>query len=227
MERNVVRIVTRSVMLLLLSLAWGAWLYVPSGAQTVSSLEGKIIVVEIDMPGTQLGVDVYPERDTPLDLKSYSQRIKQYGTALRGGDSVMMTGVKVKGDHIEVQLGGGGFGTVRDDTNTVVNATPVEKSQREKDLEDQVKGETNPRRKERLQDRLDDVRDERARTDEQNRLLAADASTQKQALVMDRREQGGSRFNIRYAKKVPAEALTPDAVMAALSRYARFAKKSY
>ncbi len=226
MERNAIKLWTRSSMLVLLVLAWGAWYGVPCGAQTLQSLEGRTVVVEMDMPGTQLGVDVYPDRDAPLDLKSYSQRLKDYGTALRRGDEVMITKVKINKDHIEVQLGGGGYGTFRDDTNTDVMATPVEKSRREKDLQDQLKSETDPKQRKRLQRQLDDLRDRRDRRNDENRAIAARESAQKESLVMDRRQQGGSRFNIRYAKRVPAEALTPEAVMAALAHYVKFLKRS-
>lgn len=212
----------RSLVLPLLALAWGAWLAAPCEAQDFRSLEGRTVVVEMDMPGTQLGVDVYPQRDAPLDLKSYQQRLKDYGTALRRGDEVMITKVKVNKDHIEVQLGGGGYGTMGDDTNTTVMAMPVEKSRRERDLQDQLKSETDPKQRRRLQRRLDDLRDRRDREDDINRVIAADESAQKEAMVADRRQQGGSRFNIRYANRVPPEALTPDAVKAALRRYVSF-----
>ena len=67
--------------------------------------EGKQVIVKLDMPGTQQGVDIYPQRPQALDLKSYSSRIKKFGTALRNGDSVMVTKVKVKDNNIEFQLG--------------------------------------------------------------------------------------------------------------------------
>lgn len=221
MRGHTVRLLTRSLMLVLLV---GASLGALAQAQTLQSLEGQMVTVRIDMPGTQRGVDVYPERDQPLDTRSYAQRLKDNGTALREGDRVMITKVKVNKDHIEVQLGGGGYGTFGDDTDTTVMATPVEKSRREKDLQDRLKDETDARQRRRLQDRLDDLRDERQREDDENRADAAEASARKEALVMDRRQQGGSRFNIRYAKSVPAEAQTPDAVMAALAKYVRFSQ---
>lgn len=202
--------------------ALGAW----TGAQDLQPLEGRMVVVKIDLPGTQLGVDVYPGRDQPLDMKSYSQRLKDYGTALSEGDRVLITKVKVNKDHIEVQLGGGGYGTMRDDTDTTVMATPAGKSRREKDLEDQLRDETDARERRRLRERLDDLRDEREREDGDNRAMAAEASARKAERVDERRGQGGSRFNIRYAGVVPAEAQTAEAVMAALARYVRFAKGS-
>jgi hypothetical protein len=39
---------------------------------------------------------------------------------------------------------------------------------------------------------------------------------------MDKRMQGGSRFNLRWQGSIPADQLTPDAVMARLSEYIDF-----
>jgi hypothetical protein len=87
-------------------------------AQSERALEefflGKFVVARIDMPATQLGIDVYPDREQVVDFEEYSERIKEYGTALRAGDEVLVTKIKLKGRHIEFQLGGGGFGTIGD-----------------------------------------------------------------------------------------------------------------
>ena len=46
-----------------------------------------------------------------MDWKDYSGRIKQFGTAIRKGDTARVTAIVVKKDMIEFQLDGGGFGT--------------------------------------------------------------------------------------------------------------------
>ena len=100
--------------------------------------EGKQVVVLIDMPGSQQGVDLYPDRPNSLDANNYGKRMKSFPVSLRVGDSAMITKVKVSGKRIEFQLAGGGFGTAGDATDTSVHFTPAEKSQREKDLQDQI-----------------------------------------------------------------------------------------
>lgn len=55
-----------------------------------------------------------------MDMKSYASRMKESGTSLRNGDSVLISKVKVKDKSIELQLGGGGYGTFGDDTDTSV-----------------------------------------------------------------------------------------------------------
>jgi hypothetical protein len=211
--------------LLVLSAVW------PLAGQDGSSLsrffETKQVSVQIDLPATQQGVDIYPQKTPTLDLNSYSKRLKQFGTALHTGDSVMITKVRVKNKVIEFQLGGGGYGTLLDDTGESVYIPPSDKSRREKDLENQIKTETNPDTKKKLRRELDDLRDSRERRDQRDRVVAAEASQAKKQRIETKRLQGGSRFNIRYDSPIPAEALTPEALMATLGEYLNFPETSF
>jgi hypothetical protein len=197
----------------------------PAFAQSEAALkdffEGKSVRVKIDMPASQEGIDVYPDARRALDFDRYSTRLKSYGIALRNGDSVMVTRVRLKEKLIEFQLGGGGYGTFGDDTGTVTAPT-ASKSQREKDLEKAVKAETNADRKRRLQRELDDLRRERERQDALNKSIAASASEAKQDRIAEKRLHAGSRFNIRYQNGVPP-GLEPAGVMRALEEYVEFA----
>ena len=197
----------------------------PARAQSEATLEqffeGKQVIVLLDMPGTKSGVDVYPERPNPLDAKSYGSRMKSNPVALRNGDPVMVTTVKVKDKSIEFQLGGGGFGTFWDASDTSVHFTPAEKSQREKDLEDQISNTDDSYEKARLQRQLDDLRRDRERDDRRNRELAQRDAERRKEEVAAKQAQGGSRFNIIYSAKVPAT-ITPHDVMMALSQYVSF-----
>jgi len=196
----------------------------PALAQNESALrnyfEGKSIRVKMDMPATQQGVDVYPDAQRPVDFGAYGNRLKSYGTALRNGDSVMITRVRVKEKVIEFQLGGGGYGTFGDDTGSVTAST-VPKSNREKDLEREIKNEKDADRRRRMQRELDDLRREREREDTYNRNVAASASEANKARIADKRLSAGSRFNIRYQNGVPP-GLEPAGVMRALDEYVDF-----
>jgi len=77
---------------------------------------GRQVMVEIDMPATKDGIDVYPERGGWLDNDRYIDRLKDHGVAIVSGQVETITKVKVKGRHIEVQLGGGGYGTFGDES---------------------------------------------------------------------------------------------------------------
>jgi len=194
-------------------------------AQDTSSLsqyfEGKQVVVKIDMPGSQQGIDIYPQRPNSLDAKAYGKRMKSFPVALRNGDAVMITTVKVKDKLIEFQLGGGGFGTFGDDTDTSVKFTSAPKSDREKDLENQLANTDDPDQKDRIQRQLDYLRRQRERDDQRNKAIAEDAAQQKKYQVDQDRMKGGSRFNLKYDNRVPAN-ITPQDVVAALSPYVTF-----
>ncbi len=183
--------------------------------------EGKQVVVKIDMPGTQQGIDLYPQKDNLLDAKAYGKRMKSFPIAIRNGDSVMVTTVKVKDKSIEFQLAGGGFGTLGDDTDTSVKFTPAEKSGHEKDLENQLSNTDDPDRRASIQRELDYLRRQRERDDQRNRAIAQQAADIKRDQVAGDRARGGSRFNLKYGGKVPPD-ITPQDVMAALSQYVTF-----
>jgi len=183
--------------------------------------EGKQVVVKIDMPGSQQGVDIFPQKPNSLDAKAYGKRMKSFPVALRNGDAVMVTQVKIKDKLIEFQLGGGGFGTFGDDTNTAVNFKPAEKSDREKDLENQLANTDDQDQKDKIQRELDYLRRQRERDDQRNRAIAEQAAQIKKIQVDQDRMKGGSRFNLRYDGKVPPN-ITPQDVMAALAPYVSF-----
>jgi hypothetical protein len=197
----------------------------PGAAQTEASLrsffEGKRIVLKIDMPGTSDGVDVRADSSRPVDYQQYGYRLKTNGTAIRAGDSATVTLVKVKKDLIEFQVNGGGFGTFSDDTTTDVRIPRVEKSEREKELEDLVASERDAKIRRELQRELSGVRSARER---ENRRIEAEeiaAEEAKRARVGAERLRGGSRFNIRYSNRVPS-GVRPEEVMAALSEFIDF-----
>src|SRR5712692_9870776 len=108
----------------------------PAAAQDEATLrsffEGKRMALKIDMPGTSDGVDIRVDSSRPLDYGRYGDRLKEYGAAIRAGQSATVTLVKVKKDLIEFQLDGGGFGTFGDDTSTSVYIPHIDKSSREK-----------------------------------------------------------------------------------------------
>jgi hypothetical protein len=186
------------------------------------SFEGKTVTVKQAMPGTEEGVDVYPGTDKPLDYPKYAGRLKKYGTALRAGESALVTKIKVKSKHIEFQLDGGGYGTMGDETSTDINTAATPKTRREKNLEAELKRETDPAQKRAMQEELDDLKREREREDARNRAGLAEAEEHRKENVRQRRLEGGSRFNIRYRDQLPSSALTPDAVLSALDKYVDF-----
>jgi hypothetical protein len=205
----------------------------PASAQDETALrkffEGRSVTVKIDMPATSRGIEVCPTAELPISFPDVASSIKQNGIGIHQGESVMVTKVHIKGDRIEFQLGGGGFGTFGDVLAMSTQGGGARyqgKSDHEKDLEEQVKRETNPDRRNRLRRQLSDLQRERQRDNNSasaQNLVASESARQKEA---DARARSGSRFNIRYRDGLPNGAATPDGVMAALAEYVEFSKIS-
>ena len=185
--------------------------------------EGKQVVVKIDMPATKNGVDVQVGDPQPMNFKEYSNRLKNAGVALRSGDRVMVTTVKLKDNSIEFQLGGGGWGTLSDNNQAMVTPKTVAKSRREQDLERDIKNENDSYERRQLQRELDRLRDRREREDRDEKMRAEEINAQRRAEKWAKALAAGSRFNLRfqkgYLKERPA---TPDLVMQALGEWVDF-----
>jgi hypothetical protein len=183
----------------------------PAAAQTEWDLkqafEGRFVVVKMDMPATHRGVDLYPDRQPAVDFREYSARVREFGVALRAGDRIMVTTVRVKKKNIEFHLGGGGYGVFGDDSGYVY--VPDEtKSRRERDLEKQIKDERDTDRRRRMQRELDDLRRDRARENRRRDAEERELTARKQSEIAGKRLDAGSRFNLwfdeyRLASRLP------------------------
>ncbi len=194
-----------------------------NGADSVKSyFTGKQVVLKVDMPGTQKGVDLKFNQSPAMNWKDYSSRVKQFGAAIRKGDTARVTTIVVKGDMIEFQLDGGGFGTFGDDTQTTVAPKQVEKSDYEKQLEQQISQTDDSDKKTQLQRDLDREQAKRRREQQANDRAAQIASQLKAEQVAEKRAQGGSRFNLRWKGSIPQDQLNPDAIMKLLADYVDF-----
>jgi hypothetical protein len=206
-----------------LALALGAG---PLAAQTETVLkeyfEGGTVSPKLAMPGTEEGVDVYPGSPRPLDYTKYASRLKKFGTAIKAGEPVTITKIRLKSKHIEFQLGGGGYGTFGDETSSNVGTAEAPKTKREQNLDADLKRETDPAKRRAMREELDDLQAARERENARNRAAVAEAQEHRKQNIRQMQLEGGSRFNIRYPDEVRSEALTPQSVMAALAQYVDF-----
>lgn len=183
--------------------------------------EGRRVTVRIDMPATSDGVNVHVDSRRGLDVNEYRNNLRRYGVAIREGESAMVTLVKVKSDLIEFQLGGGGYGTFFDDTDTSADIPYIGKSDRERSLERRIKDETDRNRRRQLERELDGLRDRRERENHRIRIERERISEYKQERLAFRRLQAGSRFNIRFRDRVPYDLRAED-ITDALAEYLDF-----
>jgi hypothetical protein len=201
-----------------------------TGAQAQSEealrqyFEGKRVVVHQDMPATQLGADVTVDRNGAgkMAFDAYSRNLRNFGVSVPNGATAMVTKVKVKGDMIEFQLDGGGYGVFGDITDPTVGWTPKPKSDRERELERQLDYVRDRHERDRITDELNDLR--HLREGENNRRRReAEAQTRMNAdRIAEKRQTSGSRLNLRFPAKLMPDDLRPDVVVRALADYVTF-----
>ena len=200
----------------------------PGFAQNEAALKnafmGRQVAIRVDMPASHKGVDLRFDRDVPFDLKENSDRIRAYDAALKAGDLMPVTYIKVKGDLIEFHLGGGGFNWFTESTSK--SASSSTKTVRESDLEKEIRNESDRDRKRRLERELDDLRRDRERRDDRERREVEDYNLRARERDMDRALKGGSRFNLRFKKSVPPDALTPEGFERYLDPWVDFSGRS-
>lgn len=206
---------------LVLGLCAGIALSAAAQSSLQNAFLGREVEMKLDMPATQQGVDLNFSSGQPLDWRTYSQRLKQFGVAIRKGDTPTVTSVVVKKDRIEFQLDGGGYGTFWDDTSGV-SARIIGKSNYERQLENDLNNERDPRRRDQLRRELDRERSRREREQFAENSRAAVANQIKQQEIAGKRLQGGSRFNLRWTGRIPESDLTPEAIMQRLEPWVNF-----
>ena len=182
--------------------------------------EGRTVTVFLDMPASSKGVDLRIGMPEPLDAGKHARRLVETGVSVREGTKIQVTRINLKDDLIEFQLGGGGFNAVWNSSGTV--SASYGKSEREKQLEKDIKREDDPRRKRDLERELDRVRDRREREEARSRAEADEINAARRERDHDRALEMGSRFNLRFEKVVPAGAATPSGVMEILSPWVDF-----
>lgn len=200
----------------------------PAFAQNEEALRnafmGRRVAIRVDMPASHKGVDLRFDRDVPFDLKENSDRIRERDAALQAGDVIPVTYIKVKGDLIEFHLGGGGFNWFTDSTTR--SASTSTKTVRETDLEKEIRNETDRDRKRRLERELDDLRRDRQRRDDRERRDVEEYNRDARERDLERALRSGSRFNLRFKKRVPPDALTPEGLERYLDPWVDFSGRS-
>jgi hypothetical protein len=185
-----------------------------------SAFVGKVVTLKIDMPASHKGIDLRFDKEDPFNYNEHSSRVREHDAAIRQGDRVTVTQIKVKGDMIEFQLGGGGFNWSSDKTTKSFTSTP--KSSRESDLEKRIKTETDKTRKRDMQEEVDDLRRRRERLDSLERAEIEAYNREASRRDQERALHAGSRFNLRFKKNVPPGALTADGVRDYLAKWVEF-----
>ncbi len=167
---------------------------------------GRQVTLLVDMPGDDSGIDVYARGAPAGHSDEAGARLAKYGIALRRGQAAAVTLVKLKGDHIEFHLEGGGF------TNRQLLGLPGYDSvhwgttEEERRIRSNMYGTRDKERRRRLESEYDRVRRRRVRP-------------LREQLEREQRARHGSRFNIRFVSEKAAAAATPEELTALLRPY--------
>ncbi len=187
--------------------------------------ESKYVVVKINMPATKDGVDLRADRLPRIDQRKYRNKLRRAGTSVEQGEAIKLTFIKVKKKHIEVHLGAGGYGSqyVR---KVVYPAAPMTEQEVNLEAELATVGEEYPEVKKAAQERLEGLRAERAKEDEIINQKAAKETAAKREAVRKRALAAGSRFNLRFKRRVPSHVLTTEGFEAALAESIEFSPQA-
>jgi hypothetical protein len=202
----------RAAIICLLGLMAAASAPAQTEAMLARELEGRRVVVLVDMPGSSTGIDVWPDTSRPIDYNALGDGLRTYGVSIPNGSTSMITKIKVRKKLVEVQLDGGGYSGST--SGPFINTT-VRKSQRERDIEAEMKTADDATKK-RLRNELRDLQNARQREEGRLKAEAEQARLLAEAQGRELRARSGSRFNVRFAERVPESAMTPEAILAAL-----------
>lgn len=222
------------IILSLMSLIFAA---VPASGQSEAILkdyfEGRRVVVLVDMPADEDGINIEADRGRSIDRRDVNNDIRRYGVSIREMEPAEITLVKKKGKHIEFQLNGGGWQGGR---SARLNYTPVPKSKRHKDIEAELAllpdpddseipvGEKKLSLREILTEDLEQQKQEYDAVNAERLSLAQQNRASAQENLNRRILNAGSRFNLRFDRSVPSEALTPRGLMNMLEKYVDFSR---
>ncbi|CAN5163063.1 hypothetical protein BH20ACI2_BH20ACI2_11760 [soil metagenome] len=185
------------------------------------SLEGRQMLVKMDMPAADVGIDIFVDNtDVSIDQDKYKKLMRDNGVAIKQGSRPRITAVRFAGGGIELDLDGGGSpGRDWVVSRVVLNEpAPVARSDREIELERQLQNETNRSIISVLRNDLDGERMRRIEQDERNRMAFSRAISLRSEYIAENRKNWGSKLRIIIRSRKESVLLRD--VVKALGKYA-------
>lgn len=161
------------------------------------SLEGRMVLMKMDMPAINSGVFMYfDDAAVSLDEASYKRLLATNGASVKKGSKARITGVNISQRGIEIDLDGGGSPDREWIVKGVklVEPTPLERSDREIDLERQLQSESNTWTAGYLRSELDRERERRISQDERNRQTFTRMARIRADYIDENRKNWGSKL---------------------------------
>lgn len=184
------------------------------------ALEGRSALVKMDMPAIDAGIYMYfDDANVSFDHGSYNKLVKDYGISVKKGTKTKITGVRVTGKGIEIDLDGGGspdrewiVGGMR-----LTEPQPVARSDREVELERRLLNESNPSVASSLRTELEYERDRRMRQDDRNREAFERVARLRSQYIEENRKNWGSKLIVSVRSRKPSVTLRD--MLKSLSQY--------
>ena len=203
----------------------------PAHAQSEAALrdyfEGMPVMARVDLPAAKAGVDIYPDAAAAINNAQVGKQLRQSGVAIRRDDPITIKNLRVTAKSIELEFGHSDLRTSSDTTPVVYVTT--EESQREKKLEQDIDRETDPARREKMQQDLDELILRRAREEARLKAAMAQLAASRAREDSDRQRTAGaaSRFNLLFPGGIPSRALSPEYLMSALKTWIDFDREPF
>ena len=168
------------------------------------ALSGRLVLVKMDMPATDVGMDVFIEKkEAAIDSAKLRKLLTENGVAIATGARARITGVEYLKNGIMIELDGGGspsldwvVGGLR-----LTEPVPISKSNRELDLERSLNIEKDAAVLSSLRGDLEYERQRRVSQDERNQQAFQEASVLRNRYITQNRKNWGSRVNIIFKTK--------------------------
>jgi hypothetical protein len=185
------------------------------------SLEGRHMIVKMDMPASDMGVDVFVDNtNVSIDQDRYKRLLRESGIGIKEGSRPRITSVRFAGGGIELDLDGGGSPS-RDwvvGRATLNEPVPVAKSDREVELERRLQDERNNSVIAALRAELDAEQTRRLDLEQRNHVAFNRAAKLRIEHINENRKNMGSKLRIIIRSRNESVPLRD--VVKALGKYA-------
>lgn len=181
-------------------------------------LEDQVISLKIDMPASDVGIDLLANSEVPLDEKVYTSRIREYGVSVFKGDTITITKVEQKNQSIIIYLGIGGYH--HNEHLMPTDVKPIlEISEKEHSLKKEITEEIDKSKLAKLNRDLNKLK--RLRRFEQERINTSAAESKKIRAEKEyiKIKESGSRIYINFQTKIEQSDFDLNKIKHILSNY--------
>jgi len=171
-----------------------------------NALVGRQVLVKMDLPAVDSGITMtLDDTNVAFDEANYNKLLREYGPSIGKGSRARITDVRVSNRGIEIDLDGGGS-PQRDwfVGNLKLQApAPLQKSDREIELERMIPNEANPATLAVLRNQLDMEQRARLMQDQRNLDMFNHVAHMRSQYLAENRKNWGSKLIVLIRSRIP------------------------